>query len=233
MAANKFPKMPHGQKSNQYGILDRRRDIAKMYVQGASQTAIARYFGVTQPIVSNELKKIQEEWKKSALMDFGERQAQEVAKIDHMEEVAWEAWERSCEDAQTLTKSEDKQPRIVTTTDEDGIEHKGVQLMTVKQHVEKITRGQSGNPAFLQRICWCIETRLKIFGVMKDEKKTTDVTIKINWDELLGRGQPGGSDPLDEKIIQVVASTPTQSITSPPSTNGYHHEKAKEDASED
>ncbi len=66
---------------------------AQLYLQGLDQRRIAQEIGVSQPQIHKDLKKIKKEWLASALRDFDAARAQELAKIDHLEAKAWEAYE--------------------------------------------------------------------------------------------------------------------------------------------
>ena len=76
---------------NDDAIRDQRRErVARLYVSGKSQRAIAVIVGVSQPTVSNDLEEIRKQWLSDAKMNFAERQAKELAKIDAVEAEAWD-----------------------------------------------------------------------------------------------------------------------------------------------
>jgi predicted transcriptional regulator len=128
-------------------IAAHRRQIADLYLRGRLQAEIAEQVGISQSTVSRDLKALQGEWLRSALMDFNEAKARELAKIDHLERTYWAAWQRSQEDAETeATKAIDVK---------DG---KRYEVATQR-------KGQAGDPRFLQGVQWCIERRCKIIGV--------------------------------------------------------------------
>ena len=122
---------------------DRRR-IADLYLKGWLQADIAAELGVSQPTVSLDLKALHKTWLKSALIDFDAAKSKELAKIDRLEQEYWEAWQRSCEDAETIRRE--------ATAEKQG-------------KVTKTLKGQAGDPRFLQGVQWCIEKRCKILGV--------------------------------------------------------------------
>jgi len=128
---------------------DRRR-IADLYLQGWLQADIAKDIGVAQSTVSRDLVALHGEWKKSALLDFNEAKAQQLAKIDRLEREYWEAWARSCEDAETVRQEGDpKKP---------------------PSRVIKTSKGQAGSSQFLQGVQWCIDKRCKILGIDAPQK---------------------------------------------------------------
>jgi hypothetical protein len=131
---------------------DRRR-VADLYLKGWIQADIAEEVGLNQGTVSRDLKALHKEWLASALVDIDEAKSRELAKIDKLEREYWQAWERSQEDAETVTKK---------ATETGGVERKEGAI---------VTKGQAGDPRFLAGVQWCIERRCKILGIDAPEKK--------------------------------------------------------------
>ena len=90
------------------------------------------------------------------MRDFDEARAQELAKVDLLELEYWQAWQRSCQDAETETL------RQRQTTDGKV------------NDFSKVTKGQAGDKRFLDGVQWCIERRCKILGI--DAPSKTDLT---------------------------------------------------------
>jgi len=119
--------------------------------------------GVGQTTVSRDIKALQDQWLESSLVDFTAAKATELAKIDNLERIYYDAWERSCEDAETTTKK----------AVEDG-----------KKEATKTTKGQVGDPRFLNGVQWCIDKRCKIFGL-----DVIKVHVQADWQgEALEKG---------------------------------------------
>lgn len=146
---------------------DRRKE-SDLYLQGWLQADIADELGIDQSTVSRDLKALQGDWLASALMDFSEAKSQELAKIDRLEREYWQAWERSCEDAESVTQE-------------------GTAANVEK--IKKTSKGQAGDPRFLQGVQWCIERRCKILGVDAPEKREHSGSVAI--------GYSGNVDPRD------------------------------------
>jgi len=136
--------MGTGKRRSAAQIARDRRRMADLYLQGWLQADIAVEVGVSDATVSRDLKALQSEWLASALVDFNEAKAQELAKVDRLEREYWQAWRRSCENAESVT-----QEGTAKTVDK----------------VKKTSKGQAGDPRFLQGVQWCIERRCKILGV--------------------------------------------------------------------
>ena len=134
---------PGRRRSSSELARDRRR-ISDLYLRGWLQADIAEEIGSSAATVCRDIKALQRDWLKSALIDFDKAKARELAKIDDLERVYHKAWVRSCEDAET--------ERI-----EGGTKGPSKKTMTRKD--------QAGDPRFLTGIQWCIERRCKILGI--------------------------------------------------------------------
>ena len=164
-----------------------RRKTADLYLQGWLQADIAGFLGLSQSTVSNDLKALQGQWLRSALLDFDEAKAREVAKVDRLEREYWAAWERSCEDAET-TK------RRGTPGEEPG------KIKTAS--VERTVKGQAGDPRFLQGVERCIDRRCKILGVDAAQRGSLlNIDVSKLTDEQLERIANG------EEPMHVLATT--------------------------
>jgi hypothetical protein len=141
-------------RSKSQKIRDRRL-IASLYLKGEYQSDIAAQVGISQGQVSKELAILQADWRTSALIDINEAKARELAKIDALELVYWQAWERSQLDAESeITKMQGAPPKPNETSPAPA-----------KLETQKKREGQSGNPAFLRGVEWCINKRCEIIGI--------------------------------------------------------------------
>ena len=139
---------------------EHRAEIAKAYLKGRVQSEIAKELGVTQACISRNLKAIRREWLKSSLVNFNEAVAKELAKVDNLERVYWEGWERSQKEA--LTRSS----KIANGT-----------IERTRKLEEKV-----GNPQFLQGVQWCIDKRCKLLDLDAPDR------LQINWEDTLPEG---------------------------------------------
>ena len=139
----------------------RKRDerlISQMYLKGELQADIAESLGLSQATVSRALTALQADWRASSLIDINEAKARELAKIDTLELEYWAAWKRSQEDAESeITKMQGTDP-----------------AKPGRLEKQQKREGQSGNPAFLRGIEWCINKRCEIIGINAPVR--TDVT---------------------------------------------------------
>jgi hypothetical protein len=123
-----------------------------MYLQGKLQAEIAEELGLSQSTISNDLASLHQEWIKTAVSNFDEVKARELARIDQLEREYWQAWQRSLKNEETAI-----QKQIETAAG-------------LRKEAMKKARGQAGDPRFLDGIQWCIEQRLKIFGIYEATK---------------------------------------------------------------
>jgi hypothetical protein len=84
-------------KRNQHQLVHDRLEISRLYLRGLTQAEIAARTGVSQPQISYDLRLVRQDWRDSALKEWGERLAEETARLDLVEREHWEAWERSKE----------------------------------------------------------------------------------------------------------------------------------------
>ena len=139
-----------GRRRDAAEIARDRRRAADLYLQGWLQADIAADLGVDPSTVSRDLKALQAGWLESALIDFNEAKAQELAKVDRLEREYWEAWVRSREDAETIRQ--EGNPKADPTK------------------VVKTSKGQVGDVKFLNGVQWCIDKRCKIMGIDAPQK---------------------------------------------------------------
>lgn len=147
----------------------RRRDlvfVSELYLRGETQAEIARqvserfYPGekpLTQQQIHYDIQVLHKEWLAAQLLNVDEAKARELARVDKIEREAWTAWERSQEEAQTVT--------IKTRRGGTG------QAPTVERH-DKV-EGRVGDPSFLRTVQWCVEQRCKILGLARENVDVT------------------------------------------------------------
>lgn len=131
-----------------------RRVISNLYMKGWLQTDIAKELGISNATISRDLRTLYKQWERSSLVDIDSKKAEELAKIDHLEREYWDAWERSCKDAETIRQ--------------EGV---AIDKVIEPKKITKTAAGQAGDPRFLTGVQWCIDRRCKIFGIDAPEKK--------------------------------------------------------------
>jgi len=160
---------------------DRRR-VSELYLRGELQADIAEEVGRSQSTVCRDLQALQAQWLKDAAVDFDTAKAKEIAKIDNLERTYHSAWQRSCEDAETLIK--------------DGTPEKVEKL-------KRTSKGQAGDPRFLQGVQWCIEKRCKILGI-EEAIKQQNLNLVLGENAKLDIGVEVNFPDLDPSVINLL-----------------------------
>jgi predicted transcriptional regulator len=124
-------------------IARRRQMVADLYLQRLTQVAIAERLGISQATVCDDLKKIQAEWRNSAIRDFDKSRELELRTFDWLQRESGEAWERSKKPAQSAV-----------------IHGDGTSAPT-----RKTLKNQNGDPRFLEQIQRCIAARCALLGL--------------------------------------------------------------------
>lgn len=139
-------------QTKQHEVEERRHIVAEMYCKGYTQAEIAVRIGRTTKTVGRDLEAVRCAWLESSVRDFDQARADELAKIDRVENEAWRAWDRS---------QKDREKRIAGTV--DG-----------KESTRLEREGQSGNPSFLELVRKCVEQRCKLLGL--DAPQRTEIS---------------------------------------------------------
>jgi AcrR family transcriptional regulator len=137
-------------------IRHRRTRVAELYELGRTMMQIAAEVGVTVGTVSRDVKAIHQEFLDRAVGRREEMLARELVRIDWVERQAIKAWFKSMEDDEIELARQD---------DTDTAD--GKRVRQVAQHTSK---RRDGNPKFLERVGWCVEQRMKAFGLYAPEK---------------------------------------------------------------
>ena len=164
-------------KRTQIQIDKDRLEIARLYLKGIIQADIAARLGMTRQMVGYDLKAIQAQWLQSSLVAFDQRISIELAKIDNLEIEYWEAWERSKQ------VKESSSAKVIQSKDGERNEASSIQEQML------------GNPAFLLGIQWCIDRRLRLFGL--------DAPLKVDWRQTLPEGMD--SDEVQRQFLGILS----------------------------
>lgn len=191
----------------------RRKSAVDLYLQGKPMWEIAQILGCTAATISTDIAAMQAKWKEQAIRSIDEKKNEELAKINRIEEQAWEGWERSCRDAETKTTKIEKMPPRVPTK-KDGVSAKppkGFKLkpVIVKEEHTSQAKGQSGDTRFLDTVAWCVETRMKVLGILDERSVNVNQTV-VNWDSLAKpvlKTVDTQVDAVEERIKQVASNS--------------------------
>lgn len=148
--------------------------IAKMYLQGYSQWAIAKELGLSQNVIWRDLQEIRKCWKEKYTSTYEQLREEQLAKTALVEYEAWEAWHKSktikkktVRKLQVLQPQEEVVPGVVTQPELGQTE----EIITEEEPV--------GDPRFLEMVNRCIERRCRILGI--------EAPLKISPTDPTGR----------------------------------------------
>ena len=162
--------MPKPRESTR--IAERRQEVSRRYILGESQTTIARALHITQAMVSKDLKAVREAWLASAVRDFDALKAEQLAKIDQVEQAAWSAFTRSQQDTESTVQEKHGGKLKVS--------------LRIDPHV--------GDPRWLQIVLDCVSRRSDLLGLNAPQRYSIDFD-KLSESQLerLARGEPVAS----------------------------------------
>lgn len=161
----------------------------RMYLQGYTQAKIGEHLGIHHATVSTDLKTVREMWRNSAMINMNEMLNRELTRIDVIEHEAWGEWRRSKDSFKKATKRKDKDGASDSVTIEE----------------------RTGNPAYLKTIQWCVEQRLKIFGLY-EQPNAGDPGASINRAFL---------DAVREKVRVIEQETQAEMVAEYPALLDY------------
>jgi predicted transcriptional regulator len=129
--------------------------LSEFTLAGKSQTEMAQLLGISQSQVSQDLKKLDDRWQK-ALHNKGLHKAREIAKLNRLEMMLNEGWERS------LKPKETKIAEKITGG-------KSERTKAVSRHEQR-----DGNPAYTTAILAVIDKRCKLLGLNPPKRLTIE-----------------------------------------------------------
>lgn len=135
-------------RRRRFAMNDRQVKVSRLYLKGWPQRRIAEELGTSQTSVSHDLREIEAIWRMESVRHLNKRKSEELARLDHIEQTAWEQYDRSLRDAVTTQEK---------ATD-DGNE------TTVTR------KGQAGDINCLRLILSCHERRCKLLGLDAPDK---------------------------------------------------------------
>ena len=138
----------------------RQHEAWRLRLQGLTQAKIAEQLGVSQQAVSLLLLKTEKRLHAEFVAQAEEIKARQTAQLEQIYLEAFEQWRRSCEDAEQVTTVTG---RAKATNDGCVIDLPDQETRTVK--------GQSGNPALLEKAMQALENIRSIWGLEAPKKQ--------------------------------------------------------------
>ena len=144
-------------------------EVAKWYCEGLTQAEIGQRLALSQQQISYDIRAIIARWQATTKGLLDELKAQELARINHLERVAWESFEASKEpgtvEIERVTRA------AIQAKSGRGGRGQDSPIKLVPAFVETRTTPQgAGDPAWLRLVQWCISERAKILGLYAPTK---------------------------------------------------------------
>lgn len=164
--------------------IDIRRDtVMDLYLKGHTQREIAVQLGVSNGTVCNDIAAVRAEWRQDRIADYDDHREIRSKQICRVMVAAWNAWERSCLDAESVKVSVIKGKTNAAGNDLGDITRS-----------EKTSKGQCGDPRFLEIYYRSVERLCHLYGL--DAPKRTELT------------GPNGGPLTIATLLKVVADNP-------------------------
>jgi hypothetical protein len=151
--------MAGGKRSPEQIELDRAR-IARWWVEKVSQVEMAKRLGVSQPMVSKELRKLRRQWQETTQADVAEVMAETLLTLDHVQRQAWVGWRKSRRTAERQTSRKREKPGNLPAGAAGTAPPPNVEL-----EATLTKESQAGDPRFLQVILGVRDQISKLRGL--------------------------------------------------------------------
>lgn len=175
-------------------IADRRRQVADLYLHGKTTPAIGILLGVAHSTVSKDLKALRKLWVQEAILSINEIKAAQLAKLDAIEEAAWDAWTRSLlpfNKTVTERSGDEELPQAEAAGPQRAAPpNQAVAIPRRRMRAQVVRADKEGNPSFLILVTNVIRLRCEILGVT-DPLAHDDTHLVI---EVVRRGHE--ADPI-------------------------------------
>jgi len=167
----------YGKGGHQRTKVDKELDyifISEQVVKGVSFTEIQKQFPkergyqLSYHQIYTDMRKVLDGWEADRKKLLDKHKALEIAKINRLETVYWDAWERSKDPTTKTIVKKGGQPK--------GMKDKKAIVTDYVTH-ETHTTESVGSSKWLTGIQWCIQMRCKIMGLGTDAKAGEDEGI--------------------------------------------------------
>ncbi len=172
-----------GQYRTEFQKTHDRAEIARMIHAGAKQTEIAAALNLSPQLVSKEVKALGKEWRRSTTLSIADHKTQEVERLNFMERLLWESWEKSKEGRRRTQQW--VVPGQPTEADPDP--------RPVPARMSVTTESEPGDPRIMSAILNIVKERCKLLDLYKPikigpsllEKDPSKMTVEERTERLL------------------------------------------------
>jgi hypothetical protein len=168
-----------------------RQRVLELHLEARTQQEIADEIQADRRSVGRHLEAIERTWRRTAV-DYGTAKGRQLAQIRKMLREAWAAWHASKLDKETSNQikheGSDKGPQLTANLRKEG---------------------QTGNPAYLNAIQWCLEQEAKLLGL-----SASPAWILDREAELLAEQSGLNADEVRREARQIYEDSKVQTASS-------------------
>lgn len=170
-------------------------EMIRLLRRGWSRSMIAERFGVEVKLIDKDWSEVVRDLKKDRDEDIANLIAIKLQEYAEVKREAWDAWDKSKQDAvQNSTEQTQDQVQPDPRVKPDVVAQK------VKKG--KVTKRQSGDPRFLEKIINCLAAERELLALNPVKKFEFEGHI-VNWDILLQVVPDGGvPDTIEAQLRQ-------------------------------
>ena len=181
-----------------------RLQVTDMLLRGCATEYICDVVGISPTTVDNIARDLEVSWQAKAEATFAEVRAREIARIEYLRSVAWEAWDSSKKGEVVNNIKIVKALRLVrenTKTAPMGEKLKAkkemkeaaadFKMQTVGRTNMKNVRSAAGDVGYLNIIKWCTEMLFKLWGIGQPSTVNNNLFVDgiekktvLDWDAI-------------------------------------------------
>jgi len=148
-------------------VAERRASVANLYRKGWTQARIGRELGISQQMVSDDIRCLISQWEREAQIDIAACIAIELEKMNALEAYSWAALEQSGQPQKIVGAKEKSSPPAT----------KSSYKRTVERH--------EGDPRYLMLILHCIASRIKLLRLDKVSLPESGDQKNVTFEQLM------------------------------------------------
>lgn len=206
-----------GRKRSKLQIARDRARMAELDFAGHSHDEISDIMrletglAITRRQVGYDLARLHDQWLAEGADTHAKKMVVELKRIDRLERELWKAWQRSQEDAETITEEQVYLEETPKRKKKKGV-HQEVDdewLDGDRQPIKSklVRQGQSGNPAFLAQIHAVQQERRRLMNLYAASKAEVEITHRVKSYVTVSPADFDNPDAF-QKIPQLPAGPP-------------------------
>ena len=173
--------------TNKWAVINRRKRVSYLLLQGVSVEEIAKEFSVSEQTIYEDAKKIHKEWSAAQTHNTDLIIAETLTEVELLKTTYWQAWKKSQMPSTANKKKVNqkaakgkKNKKANTDSSDDSSQDSSNNDTTQSVEMSEEVRHRDGNPAFLKGIEWCINFKVELLGIKKlNINLSEDIEVEI------------------------------------------------------